>query len=266
LGDLVAIALYHRAAPLAALVLALGIRSAAGQTAGDFDTRRANTTRSQLAALLVRLDSVAGSRASADDRTRAQRDAARLRTRLAEGDFQMGDRILLRVAGEAELSDTFTVEEGRVVRLPMLGEVPLTGVLRSELEVYLRPRVGTYIRNPVVRALPLIRVAVVGEVNKPGFYLLSPTSQVEDALMTAGGPTRDSKLNGVVVQRSETETLGGEDLQRGIAAGRTLDDLGVRSGDRLFVPRRRDFGRTVSLIAALVTIPASIYALTRVIH
>jgi len=45
-----------------------------------------------------------------------------------------------------------------------------------------------------------------------------------------------------------------------------LDELGVRSGDRLFVPRRGDAARTVTILAALVTIPATIFALTRIIH
>src|SRR5712692_3561181 len=42
----------------------------------------------------------------------AHAEAALIRSRLDGGDFQMGDRILLKVEGERQLSDTFTVGPG----------------------------------------------------------------------------------------------------------------------------------------------------------
>ena len=256
----------HRVAPLAALLLALGTQPLAGQKPSEWDTRRVYMTRPQLEALLARLDSVARSRgASGGQQAQALRDAAPLRQRLADGDFQPGDRVLLRVEGEQQLSDTFTVEEGRLLRLPTIGEVPLTGVLRSELEDHVRTRLAAFIKNPVVRARPLIRIGVMGEVSRPGFYLVAPTSQVEDAVMAAAGATQNAKLSGIVVQRTDGEEWKGAALQQAMAEGRTLDELGIRSGDRLLVPRHSDVGRTMSIIAALVTIPVTIYTLTRVI-
>src|SRR5213596_640664 len=44
--------------------------------------------------------------------------AAAIRARLADGDFQPGDRVLLRVDSEPALSDTFTVTPGRTLALP----------------------------------------------------------------------------------------------------------------------------------------------------
>jgi len=257
----------HRIAPLAALLLGLGMGPLTGQTPGDREVRRVQVTRPQLEALVARLDSVAQSRAaSGDQQVQARRDAARFRQRLADGDFQPGDRVLLRVEGEPQLTDTFTVEEGRLLRLPNIGELPLAGVLRAELEDHVRTRLAAFIKNPVVRARPLIRIAVIGEVTRPGFYLVPPTSQVEDAVMAAAGPTQNAKLAGLVVQRTDGEEWKGAALQQAMAEGRTLDELGIRSGDHLFVPRHGDAARTVTLIAALVTIPATIFALTRLIH
>ena len=254
----------HRVAPLAALLLALGTQPLAGQEPSEWDTRRVYMTRPQLEALLARLDSVARSRgASGGQQAQALRDAAPLRQRLADGDFQAGDRVLLRVDGEQQLSDTFTVEEGRLLRLPNIGDVPLTGVLRAELEDHVRTRLATFIKNPVVRARPLIRIGVMGEVSRPGFYLVAPTSQVEDAVMAAAGATQNAKLSGIVVQRTDGEEWKGAALQQAMAAGRTLDELGIRSGDRFFVPRRGDASRTVAILAAVVTIPATIFAITR---
>jgi protein involved in polysaccharide export with SLBB domain len=249
------------AAPLA---WGLCARPASAQQPVDWDSRRIYTNRGELQALLARLDSVAAaSTGSSDHKAEARRNAVAVRARLGGGDFQPGDRILLRVEGEQQLSDTFSVDESRSLLLPTIGAVPLAGVLRSELESYLRARLAVFIQKPVVRAQSLIRIAITGEVNRPGYYLLPPTSQVSDAIMAAGGPTHDSKLSGLVVQRTDGEVWGKDVVQRAIVDGRTLDQLGVRSGDRLFLPRHNDFQRTVTLLSALLTIPVTIYALTR---
>src|SRR5256885_16583903 len=111
----------HRVASLAALLLALGTHPLAGQKPSEWDTRRAYTTRPQLEALLARLDSVArSSAASGDQQAQARRDAAPLRQRLADGDFQAGDRGLLRGGGGQPLRDKFTGGEERVRGLPKL--------------------------------------------------------------------------------------------------------------------------------------------------
>src|SRR5256885_6967791 len=109
----------HRVASLAALLLALGTHPLAGQKPSEWDTRRAYTTRPQLEALLARLDSVArSSAASGDQQAQARRDAAPLRQRLADGDFQAGDRGLLRGDGEAQLRGPVPGEKGRPLRPP----------------------------------------------------------------------------------------------------------------------------------------------------
>src|SRR5207244_12672510 len=120
------------------------------------------------------------------------------------------------------------------------------------------------LRSPVLGARPLIRLGVGGEVSRPGFYLVPPTSRVEDAVMAAAGPTQNAKLTGLVVQRTDGEEWKGASLQQAMAEGRTLDELGIRSGDRFFVPRHGDAARTVAILAALVTIPAGIFAITRI--
>src|SRR2546430_14391553 len=84
--------------------------------------------------------------------------------------FQVGDRILLHVEGDSALTDTFTVVAGPALRLPDIGEISLAGVRRTDLEAHLTQQLSRYIKDPVVQARALIRVSVVGEVTRPGFY------------------------------------------------------------------------------------------------
>ena len=198
------------------------------------------------------------------DRKAANDEARLIRARLDSGDFRPGDRILLIVQGEKELSDTFTVGIGTELTLPQIGVVPLAGVLRAELPGRLTPVLGRYLRAPVVRVRSLIRVSVEGEVNHPGFYALAPETPLMDAFTAAGGLTRDAWLDHARVEREGAVVMRGRKLDTAVRAGRTLDALNLRAGDRVFIPRRNDFERTARIAGLLLTIPVAIYALTQI--
>lgn len=151
--------------------------------------------------------------------------------------FQTGDRILLSVEGDSVLSDTFTVVAGPALRLPNIGEISLTGVSRAQLEPYLARELGRYIKDAVVNARALIRISVMGQVAKPGFYAVPIDLVMPDALMIAGGATQDARLEKLQILRGSSVRWGGSALQAAIARGATLDELGVRAGDRIEVPR-----------------------------
>ncbi|MBI4420893.1 MAG: SLBB domain-containing protein, partial [Gemmatimonadetes bacterium] len=174
--------------------------------------------------------------------------------------------ILLQVEGEKDFTDAFTVQAGPVIRLPVIGDVPLSGVRRAHLEPYLRQYLGRYLKNPVVRAQTLIRLSIVGEVEKPGFYTVPADVVLGDALMAAGGVTREAKFKSLAIDRKGEALWAGESLQLAIAEGRTVDQLGLRGGDRVVVPResRRDPESTVRIISILVGLPMAIYAVTQI--
>ena len=177
-------------------------------------------------------------------------------------DFQVGDRILLRVEGDTALSDTFTVVAGPALRLPTIGDIPLAGVRPADLETYLTRELSRYLKDPVVHARALIRVSVVGEVARPGFYAVPLDLVLADALMVAGGPTQDAKVDRLRIVRGESALWSGSKLQTAIARGATLEQLGLRAGDRIDVPGgRRDpdskwrlAGLIVTTVATVVTV------------
>jgi len=58
----------------------------------------------------------------------------------------------------------------------------------------------------------------------------------------------------------------GERLRRAIAEGKTLDQMGLKAGDQVVVPRRGDPETKFRVLAILVTLPAAVYGLTRLFH
>lgn len=177
--------------------------------------------------------------------------------------FRPGDRVLLSVDGERTLSDTFTVVTGPAIVLPAIGTVSLAGIHRGDITPYLATTLGRYLRHPVVHARALLRVEVVGEVLRPGFYAMPTDALLSDAMMEAGGLTRDAKFASLSIARQDSVIWEGDRLQSAIVHGRTLDELGLQSGDALIVPRRHDPESTARIVGILVTLPVAVYGITR---
>jgi len=166
--------------------------------------------------------------------------------------FQAGDRILLRVEGDSVLSDTFTVVKGPALRLPNIGEISLANVARADVETYLARELGHYINDLTVEARALIRISVMGEVDRPGFYAVPIDLVLPDALMLAGGATPDARIDRLKVVRGKSELLSEGALQEAIARGATLDALGMRAGDQIQVPRAQHDPESKWRIAGII--------------
>ncbi len=250
----------------AAATLGIVICQPVGAQAVSPRASTAHSSRSVLDAALLEAERLAATRdSSSEARARSSREAARIRERLRLGDFQPGDRIVLSVENDATLADTFVVRAGRRLVLPNVGDVLLDGVLRSELQGHLTREIGRYIRNPVVAAHSLVRIAVLGEVLRPGYFAVAPDLLVSDVIMVAGGPSGIANLQHVSIRRDNAELLPKEDVQHAVALGYTLDQLGVRAGDELVIGRRSDRSfrsvlQTAGVIGGLIV---SVYGATR---
>jgi len=213
-------------------------------------------TRESLSAELARLERDRGAGA------RVQ--ATLIRARLDNGDFQVGDRVLIRVEGESQLSDTFTVVAGPAIELPQVGTLALQGVLRSELAGRLETHLSRFLRNPVVQVRPLMRILIEGDVVRPGYYAAAPQQALADVITQAGGLSPRAKATEMRVERGDQRLWSGEPLQQALARGSSLDQLNLRAGDRLLVPARGDTERSLRIFSIAVTLPIAIYSLTRI--
>ena len=184
--------------------------------------------------------------------------AGQTASRAPQGDFDVGDQILLEVEGDTQFTHAFTVGPGPALTLPVIGAIPLTAVRRADVESYLSQRLGRYMKNPAVHAKVLVRIGVLGEVEHPGFYSLPSSAVVSDALMAAGGPTRDARFTAARVERQGNGLYVGSAFQDAITRGLTIDGMGLHTGDRIVVPRRNDTERTVRIVGILVSIPIAI--------
>lgn len=207
--------------------------SVSGQTVAP-PTRNAQASRADLEAELAQdqRDTAIG---TAADRDHARMAVTTLNERLTNGDFQVGDRVLIYVQGQQTLSDTFTVREGQIIHLPNLTDVELHGVLRSELQGHVFAAVSKYLRDPSVRTGSLVRIAVLGSVARPGFYALPADMLLSDAVMHAGGLSNSADLPHSKVTRAGVTVLDPKEVAVAIKDGETIDQLSLRAGDQIEV-------------------------------
>jgi hypothetical protein len=214
----------HALLGLLLTIVSLDARVTAAQTATR--PRPGEVTRAQLEERLRQADSLG-----------RKEEAFLLRTRLRDGDFEVGDQILVSYEGLGlTRRDTLIVGSDRVVRLsPPMGDLSLTGILRFELRDSIVNRVNRYFRNEVVIVTPLLRINVSGAVRAPGFYFARPDALLSDIIMRSAGQDQTTDLRNVVIKRGDNIVWSNEDVQAALGDGMTIEGLALEPGDEVVV-------------------------------
>ncbi len=101
-----------------------------------------------------------------------------------------GDRLRVVVYGQEGLTNTYAIDAGGAITMPLIGAVPARGRTPAGLasEITARLRNG-YIRDPSVAVeIESYRpFFILGEVAAPGQYPYVPNMSVESAVAIAGG-------------------------------------------------------------------------------
>ena len=121
-----------------------------------------------------------------------------------------GDRIIIKVFGEEDLSMDFRLNDTGRLNYPFLGELVVQGLTVAELEQRItRGLRGSYLRDPAVT----VSIAeyrpffLYGEVQKPGGIPYQPKLTVERAIALGGGFTeRASRSKIEVIRASDPNT------------------------------------------------------------
>ena len=148
--------------------------------------------------------------------------------------FTPGSAIQVTIWQEPELSGDFSIDSQGYVILPLIGKVNVTRFTSESLEGYLEEEYASFLRNPMVQTLPLIRVSVLGNVRLPGLYRVEPDRPLWDVIALAGGPTERGDVTRLLVMRGRQ--VINKDLLVAYEEGVSLKEVGIESGDQIVVP------------------------------
>ena len=245
------------------LIISIGIGAVGTAAAQAPSTGTQLVTREQLVAAAQRADLAAASN-DGSRRERAMLQATAIRERLRDGDFQVGDRLVVTIVSDAPHRDTVSVRAGRMLALPGRVFVPLSGVLRSEVQEHVASEVMKYVKAQEVEVTPLVRVGVLGEVARPGYFALACDLPLSDAIMIAGGPSSMADLDRSEIRRAGYTMHSSDEVRQAIAEGLTLDQFGLAPGDEIVIGRQRTidympFVAIAGAIASLVTVYLAVH-------
>ncbi|GGG42699.1 polysaccharide biosynthesis protein [Croceivirga lutea] len=97
----------------------------------------------------------------------------------------------------------YLVDQGGEIDFPVIGKIKIVGLSPEELRVMLREELAEYLKNPIINIrLVNFTVSVLGEVNRPGTYLINGEEiTIMEALGLAGDMTIKGMRRNVLVIR-----------------------------------------------------------------
>lgn len=173
-------------------------------------------------------------------------------------DLNPGDgvRIIFYNINEEISGDYFIQLDGKI-QLPYLGLIPTHERGFPEIKQEIEAKYSELYKNPEITVQPLYRINILGEVNNPGFYYVTGIEKLSGLLAMAGGETSDADIEDIYLVRDDQEIE--VDAKEILKSGGTVEDIGLQSGDRVYVPREwwvsaRNTTFLISGVAVLVTL------------
>jgi polysaccharide export outer membrane protein len=156
-----------------------------------------------------------------------------------------------------EISGDYFVQQNGNIQLPFIGLIDVMSDSFDVIQTNVMAMYDSIYRNPELTVQPLYKINILGEVRTPGIYYVTGVEKLTDLIAMAGGETVDADLDYIYLVRQDEEIQ--VDAREIIEEGYKISDIGLKSGDRIFVPRRwwvsaRNTGIIISGAALLVTI------------
>jgi polysaccharide export outer membrane protein len=153
-----------------------------------------------------------------------------------------GDVLAVSVWKEPDLQGPVLVRPDGTFSVPLAGQIDARGKSVLELQQAITDKLRKYISDPVVTVsiseVKGNKVYVLGQVNKPGEFIVNPRVDVMQALSMAGGTTAYAALNDIVILRRQES--GQQSLPfhyADVARGKNLQqNIMLQSGDVVVVP------------------------------
>jgi len=171
-------------------------------------------------------------------------------------EYLLGPDDVIRVAvwGEVEFEREYTIDHQGEVFIGTVGKLILSGLTLNQsyqkiLKQLSRSYAGLTSDPPTVwldvslSKLQPKRVFIMGEVRRPGGYIVNSYATVFNALYSIGGPTTGGSLREVRLLRNG-KLVTRVDLYDYLLGNETVKDQRVQTNDVIFVPPR---GKTVTI-------------------
>lgn len=133
------------------------------------------------------------------------------------------------------ISGDYYIQQNGFLQLPFIGNIDTRNRDFKFIKTQIVSKYDSLYKNPELTVQPLLRINILGEVRNPGYYYVTDVEKISGILALAGGVTGSAASREIYILRGEEEIE--LDVSELTAKGNTAADFGLRSGDRIFVPR-----------------------------
>jgi polysaccharide biosynthesis/export protein len=119
------------------------------------------------------------------------------------------DVLAINVWKEPDISRSIPVRSDGKISLPLVGEVQATGRTPLKLEQDIAAKLKNYIAEPevtvIVQQINSQKFNILGQVNRPGTYVITNSVTVLDAIAVAGGFRDFAKQKNIYILRQNAD-------------------------------------------------------------
>jgi len=150
-----------------------------------------------------------------------------------------GDVVEVQLFGNTNASYSLRVDRRGTITFPSVGAITVAGMSFDDMRQLLKQRVAQQFigveASITLGELRSMRVFVLGDVQRPGSYVVSSLSTMTNALFVSGGVKLIGSLRDVQLKRSG-KLITRLDLYDLLLRGDTQHDKRLQPGDVIFVP------------------------------
>ncbi len=163
-------------------------------------------------------------------------------------DYMVGEGDVLKVTvyNHDDLTTTARVGGDGTIPFPLVGEVHVGGLTLPQISEKLASLLADdYVVDPqvsiFVQEFRSKKAFIMGEVEKPGFHVLSGNTTLLELLSVAGGVTQDAGDKATIKRKCQspdkTETTIVVDLKSLLQKGDTSLDVPIMDGDSIYISK-----------------------------
>lgn len=154
-----------------------------------------------------------------------------------------GDLLSIHISKEPDLSRSFLVRPDGKLSLPMIGELAVSNYTVSDLKTRLTTEYQKFINTPeitvILQEARSHRFNVVGQVQRPGSFVITQPTTVLDAIALVGGFRDFAKTKKIYVIRAEADGTTKRlpfDYNKVLKGQNWEENIQLQSGDTIVVP------------------------------
>jgi polysaccharide export outer membrane protein len=164
---------------------------------------------------------------------------------VGDGPYTLGrdDVIHIQVRNQPEFSGAFGISSTGAIQYSYLGDIPVVGMTKQEVEQVIAKLLERYVRIPAVTVTIVgynsKAVYVIGEVGRPGKYIMrGDMLKLREAIIAAGLPTGSAAMwrTHVIKPDLEKPRIRKVNLKKILYKGKLKDDIDLYPGEIVVVP------------------------------